>query len=192
MYNFSKASDTEKYFEDIINKLGHSKITGVYCLVTTCFNQRGFTYMQDEPLFLIFDNGKCLVIEYYDINKLKVKYRKMTKDERQYYDKSHRKDLFNYTTDIHDGHTGKVTHIQKSSLPYGRLKKVELKHLTGEYSVWIGGGIVDGIKPPEETFNEIKFIMDNAKSFVVCADDAESDGYSLAWSDDAAISDTPI
>ena len=192
MYDFSKATDTEKYFEDIINKLGGSKITCVYCVATTWFKQRGFTYMQDEPLFIIFDNGKCLVIDYYDINKLKVEYREMTQDERQAYNESRMKDLFNRTTNIQDGHTGKIAHIQTSSLPYGSLKKVELKQVTEEYSAWIDGGIVDGIKPAEQTFNEIKFVMDNGKSFVVCADDAESDGYSLTWSDDAETSDTTV
>ena len=36
----------------------------------------------------------------------------------------------------------------------------------------------------KETFDEIKFTMSNGKSFVICADDAEVDGYALVWSED--------
>lgn len=190
MYDFSKASETEKYFENIINKLRYNKIFGVYSVVSTWFNYKHFTYMQDEPLYIIFDNGQCLIIEYYDINKLKVEYREMTECERNIYEESDTKDLFNRTTKIYDGLTGKLVHIETSELSYERLERIELKRVTEEYSAWVGNGIEEGIKPTEETFNEIKFVMKNGKSFIVCADDAESDGYSLIWSEDEKISDT--
>ncbi|MDE6598262.1 MAG: hypothetical protein K2K60_06455 [Clostridia bacterium] len=69
---------------------------------------------------------------------------------------------------------------------------VELKRVTENYSAWIDGGIVDGIKPTEETFSEIKFIMDNGKSFIMCADNPENDGYSLLWSKDADMEEYPV
>ena len=43
---------------------------------------------------------------------------------------------------------------------------------------------VDYVSPTKETFDEIKFTMSNGKSFVICADDAEVDGYALVWSED--------
>lgn len=192
MCDFSKASETEKYFEKILNKIGDSKITCIYSRLSTWSNNGYFTYMQDNPLYIIFDNGNCLVIEYYEINKLFVEYRKMTQDELGAYDKSDKKDLFNRTTNIHDYRSGKIIRIEKSELSYEGLERIELKHVTEEYSAWIEGDIEDGIKPTEETFNEIKFVMKNGKSFTVCADDAESDGYSLIWSEDADMSENIV
>ena len=198
MFDFSKATDTKKYFEGILNELGDSKITGVYTVSPIWFNHGYFIYMQCDPIYIIFDNGKCIVVEYNDINCLKAEYREMTESERQVYDEeasmkgeSSMKDLFNRTSNIY-GNLGKVTHIEKSALPYGSLKRVEIKRVTEEYSAWVGSGIVDGIKPTEETFSEIKFIMKNGKNFIVCFDDPESDGYSLIWSEDADVEDIPV
>lgn len=192
MYDFSKASATENYFKDIINRLKDSKISGVYCVISTWFSYSTFTYMQDEPLFIIFENGQCLVIEYYEINKLNVEYREMTVEERKIFDESDIKDLFNRTTKIHNGRTRELMYIEKSELAYESLDRIELKRVTEEYSTWIDGAIVEGIKPTGETFNEIKFIMKNGKSFIICADDPEDDGYSLLWSEDAKISSTTV
>lgn len=192
MYDLSKASETEKYFENILNKLGDSKILGVYCPLFTWFGYKHFTYMQDEPLYIIFNNGQCLVIEYYDINKLNIKFREMTEDERTVFEESDIKDLFNRTTKIHNSHTGKLEHIQTSELPYEKLERIELKRVPEEYSAWIDGGIEEGIKPTEETFDEIKFIMKNGKSFIIRADEPEHDGYSLLWSEDAKTANTTV
>ncbi len=186
MCDFSKASETEKYFKNVINVLEDSKIIYIFSNAPFWFIDKHITYMQDEPLYIAFDNGRCLVIEYYEINKLTVEYREMTEYECNILEKSDIKDLFNRTTKIYYGHNSE--HIETSELSYDKLEKIELKSVTEEYSAWINGRMKDGIKPTKETFNEIKFIMKNGKSFSICADDAESDGYSLIWSDDAKIS----
>lgn len=186
MYDFSKLNDTKKYFDKLITDLGESKITGVYSELPFCFKRKTFIYMQDTPVYIIFDNGKCLVIEYYEINKLRIEYRSMTKAELALREKSTTKDLFNRTTSVYN-QISATNHTETSGLPYEKLTGVELKRVTEKYSSWINGNLTDGIQPTEETFNEIKFIMKNGKSFTVCAADAEDDGYSLILSEDAII-----
>ena len=129
MYDFSKATDTEQYFRETINALNGSKIVGIYNVCPTWFYRGHFIYEQDDPVFIIFDNGYCLVLEYNFINELNVEYRKMTERERQSYDKAPIKDLFNRTTEIHNTVLGKITSIEKSAFSYAALERVEIKRV---------------------------------------------------------------
>ena len=66
---------------------------------------------------------------------------------------------------------------------YGSIIDVSLRAVTDDYDKWVNDD-VEFVSPTEETFDEIKFIMNNGKSFVICADDAMADGYALLWSED--------
>lgn len=185
MYDFSKATDTRNYFNDILKKLNGVKVIGVFSPAFYILHHKTFIYMQDEPVYIMLDNGKCLVIDYMDVDRLRVEYREMTEKERDRYDSTTENDCFNRETKIYDYHTNKVVDIQKSSLNYSCLTRVELTPITKPYSTWIDGHIVEDIEPTADTFNDIKFVMDNGKSFCICADDPIVDGYSLLWSEDA-------
>ena len=76
--------------------------------------------------------------------------------------------------------------------PFIDIDKVSpsLRSVTNDYSKWLEDGI-DFVASTDETFDEIKFTMSNGKSFIICADDAEVDGYTLFWSEntDEAITE---
>lgn len=190
MYDFSKATDTRNFFNDILKELNGVKVTGVYSHLPIILARKTFVYMQDEPVYIMLDNGKCLVIDYMDVDRLSVEYREMTVKERERYDDTNEKDCFNRESKVYNPNTHKAE-IDKSSLVYGCLTRVELTPITKPYSTWIDGHIVEDIEPTADTFNDIKFVMDNGKSFYICADDPEVDGYSLLWSEDADETSEP-
>jgi hypothetical protein len=74
--------------------------------------------------------------------------------------------------------------VETCNLEYGNIVDVSLKSVTYDYEKWIDDDI-ELVPPIEETFDEIKFIMNNGKSFVICPDEAIADGYALLWSEDA-------
>jgi hypothetical protein len=103
--------------------------------------------------------------------------------EEDAYCKLREKDFFNTVNDIHDFRTNKIYRTETCNLEYSSIADVSLRSVTNDYSKWLEEGI-DFVAPTDETFDEIKFTMNNGKSFVVCADDAEVDGYALVWSED--------
>ena len=68
---------------------------------------------------------------------------------------------------------------------------ISLRSVTSDYYKWLDKGL-DLVSPTEETFDEIKFTMSSGKSFIICADDAEEDGYVLLWSEDTEETITEI
>ena len=64
----------------------------------------------------------------------------------------------------------------------GSIEKVTLRSVIGEYTTWVDNDF-DFFEATEETFDEIEFTMSNGKSFIICADEAESDGYVLIRSE---------
>ena len=102
------------------------------------------------------------------------------------------KDFFNCSVDIHrwdrndngESVVGAIDHTEIISLKYDAISAIDLRPVKGEYSKWIDGDI-DYVPSSEETFDQIKFTMRNGNTFVICADDAEVDGYVMAWSTDA-------
>ena len=191
MYDFSKRSEVQKYFSEILEELKSAKITAVLTTPFIFVDDGIFTYMQDEPVFIRFDNGKCLVIEYYFIDELSIGYREMTEEEIEIFSRDF-DDCFNRTTTVYDGiNSKKPAYEDKSSLEYGRLTKIELTPVVEKYEAWVDHDIVE-VEPTDETFKLITFHMDNGKKFFIEPDVAEADGYSLLWSTDAVQSETKI
>ncbi|MDE7108119.1 MAG: hypothetical protein K2O39_07340 [Clostridiales bacterium] len=139
----------------------------------------------------MFDNGKCLIIDFVFIDELTAEYREMTEEERETYNAREIKDCFNRCTDICDNN-GKVIAVERSALPYGCLTDIELEPLEdSEYTVWSDGGIIE-VATTEETFCSIEFKMDNGKSFLICPGSAEEDGYSYLVSNDSVESEDDV
>lgn len=93
------------------------------------------------------------------------------------------KDCFNTSNDMYDFRSNRIYETQTCNLEYDSIENVSLRSVTDDYSKWSGDSL-DFVSPTEETFDEIKFVMSNGKSFVICADDAEVDGYVKFWSED--------
>jgi len=184
MTDFSKKSETIKYFDSIMEDLQQSKIKAIFSIAPMSWNKhRGYrTYSTDTEIYILLENEFCLVIDYRFIDALDIQFRKLTFSEKEEYHKLREKDFFNTDTEIHDYYTNKVCLVETCSLEYDSIVDISLRSVTKDYSKWLKNGI-DFVSPTDETFDEIKFTMSNGKSFVVCAADAEMDGYTLFWSD---------
>lgn len=193
MTDFSKKSQTTKYFESIMGDLRQSKIESIFSIATMSWNRhRGYrTYSTDTEIYILLENEYCLVIDYRFIDALDVQLRKLTSLEKNEYCKLREKDFFNTVNDIHDFRTNKVYQTETCNLEYSSIMDVSLRTVTKDYSKRLEDGI-DFVSPTDETFDQIKFTMSNGKSFVVCADDAEVDGYALVWSEDTDETITEI
>ena len=116
----------------------------------------------------------------------------MTDEEKTYLENRPIKDFFNCSVDIHgwvnndNGKSvgGDVESTEIIALEYDSISSIELRSVTKEYLKWIDGDI-DYVSPSNETFDQIKFVMSNGNTFVVCADDADADGYVMVWSTEA-------
>ena len=184
MTDFSKKSQTIKYFVSIIDDLRQSKIKAIFSIAPMSWNHhRGYrSYSTDTEIYILLENEYCLVIDYRFIDALDIQFRKLTSLEEDAYCKLRKKDFFNTVNDIHDYRTNRVYQTETCNLEYGSIVEVSLRSVTNDYSKWLEDGI-DFVAPTDETFDEIKFTMSNGKSFVICADDAEVDGYTLFWSE---------
>lgn len=181
-------TDTKKYFSEILEEVKTSKIIGVFASTLVLTNKGSFSYMQDSPIYIRFDNGKCLIIDFVFIDELHAEYRAMTDEEQAEYNEREIKDCFNRCTDICDD-DDKVIGVERSELLYGCLTDIEIERLEdSEYTVWSDDGIIE-VPSTEETFCSIEFKMDNGKSFLIYPGSAEVDGYSFLWSNDAIESE---
>ncbi len=185
MTDFSKKSQTIKFFNSIMGDLQQSKIKAIFSIAPMSWNHyRDYrTYSTDTEIYILLENNQCLVIYYRFIDALDVHFRKLTPQEKDKYCKLREKDFFNTINNLYDHRTNKIYQTQTCNLEYGSIEDVSLRSVTKAYSKWLDDGI-DFVSPTEETFDEIKFTMSNGKSFVICADDAEVDGYTLFWSED--------
>ncbi len=190
MTDFSKKSEAMKYFDSILENLKQLKITAISTFCPMSWNhQSGYRiYSTDTNVYILFENESCLVIAYPFIDALDVEFRKITSLEKNHY-KLQEKDCFNTIDDISDLYTGKVYQMENCNLEYGSITSVSFRPVTKKYSKWIDGDTAF-VSPTAETYDEIKFSMSNGKSFVICPDDAEADGYTLFWSEDAIESIT--
>ena len=193
MTDFSKKSETIKYFNSIMQDLQQSKIKAIFSIAPMSWNHhRGYrTYSTDTEVYILLENEFCLVIDYRFIDALDFQFRKLTSLEEDAYCKLREKDFFNTVNDIHDFRTNKIYRTETCNLEYSSIADVSLRSVTNDYSKWLEDGI-DFVAPTDETFDEIKFTMSNGKSFIICADDAEVDGYTLFWSEntDEAITES--
>ena len=192
MTDFYKKSETIKYFNSIMQDLQQSKIKAIFSIAPMSWNHhRGYrTYSTDTEVYILLENEFCLVIDYRFIDALDIQFRKLTSLEEDAYCKLREKDFFNTVNDIHDFRTNKIYRTETCNLEYSSIADVSLRSVTNDYSKWLEDGI-DFVAPTDETFDEIKFTMSNGKSFIICADDAEVDGYTLFWSEntDEAITE---
>lgn len=182
----SKKSEATSYFNSILCSLKEAKIKAVFSLSSPSWNfyNRSFrTYRTDEEVYVLFENDWCLVINYRFIDYLDVDFRKLTETEIKEYEELLIKDCFNTTNDLYDFHSKQIYETQTCKLEYDNIESISLKSVTDEYSKWVDDDICFA-SSTEETFDEIKFSMSNGKSFIICADDAETDGYIMFWSED--------
>ena len=172
MIDFSKKSCVEEYVSSLLNDIKNVKIKAIFSLepMMLFYYKAMRRYSTDSEIYILLEDDNCIVINYLFIDNLDIQFRKLTSIEQVVYDNMLEKDWFNIIND--------------TKLEYGSITNISLRPVEEEYSKWIDDDI-DFVMPTEETFDQIKFTMDNGKSFIICADYAESDGYGLLWSEDA-------
>ena len=174
MLELSKRSEAEVFFKDVVNKTKSIKIKSVSSHCNIYHSRTKYrVYQSDTPIYILFDDGHCLLIDYRFIDALGVDFKMITKKEIDELELA-RNDLFNYDYSNDDS----------SSLEYGSVMTIEIRTKNEKYSKWIGGD-VELVSPNYETFDEIKFIMNNGNTFFISPADAEDDGYVMVWSTDA-------
>ena len=186
MIDFSKKSETKKYFNSIMDNLKQSKIKRVFQFFPVGWSsEKGYRiYQTSSEFYILLENDYCLIISYPFIDALNVQFRNLTDIEVFYKHDMRMKNMFDTVDEIHKAQTDKIHTIETYKLECGSIVDVSLRSVTSDYNKWLDGGL-DMVSPTKETFDEIKFTMSNGKSFVICADDAQSDGWTLLWSEDA-------
>ena len=184
--DFSKKSCVEEYFHILQNEISRIRIKSIFSMSSMSWNHhREYrTYDTDEEIYILFENEYCLVIDYRFIDELNIQYRKLNFQEQKEFDELYVKDWFNTTNEICDYCTGEAVRMETCKLEYGSIEGISLRPVTEEYDKWVDQDI-DLVMPDEDTFDEIRFSMSNGKSFTICAGDAEIDGYTFVWSEDA-------
>lgn len=188
MKKLSKLTEAKIYFDNILEKIKDTKVKAIFSFGSFISKHSGTqVYMQDENIYIMFENEKCLVVSYFFIDSLCVEYRSLTEQEKEQISQSIIEDYFNNTIDIYNSYTNKKDRTESILLEYDSIEKITITPVISEYSKWLEDEI-DYVSPTSETFCEIKFIMKNGNTFTIAPDDAEADGYSLLWSDEAAES----
>ena len=185
MKELSKLTEARIFFDNLLEEIKNTKVKAIFSSSSfICKHSRKQIYMQDKDVYVLFENEKCLVVSYFFIDELCAEYRSLTEQEKEQISQSIVEDYFNNTIDIYNSHTNKKHRTESISLEYDIIEKITISPVTEKYSKWLEDGI-DYVLPTSETFCEIKFVMKNGNTFTIAPDDAETDGYSLLWSDEA-------
>ena len=193
MVELSKASPAKNYFDDIVKQVSGVKIRSISSLSPSYHSHLGYRkYSDRNPVYIVFENGQCLIIDYLYVDALRVDFHPLTDKEKIDLENRFIKDCFNCSLDIHGWvkndngkHAlGDIVRTEIIVLEYDSISAIELRPVTKEYLKWIDGDI-GYVSPSDETFDQIKFILSNGNTFVVCADDADANGYVMVWSTEA-------
>lgn len=182
MFDFSKMSQVREFFRSVRAELARSKIKSIFFFETPGWS--GYKdhrrYMQDGDMYVLMENGQCLIIGYRGIDCLDVCLRPLTPAEAQEYAAQEHKDWFNIVNPICGSRRFELLYTETCSLEYGCITDVALQPVTHNYEKWLGKSMTL-TAPTAETFDEVRFYMDNGKSFAIYP---EAYGYIFVWSED--------
>ena len=174
----------QNFSDEVLNELQGVKVESVFsCRPSFSHRNKIREYSIDTELYILFENGKCLVIEYPFIDALSVEFRSLSSEEMNLIENSIVDDFFNDTTEIYNNNK-ELKRVINISLEYDCIKKIKLEYVAKPYEKWVGSDI-ELVNPNPTTFEKITFVMKNKKTFVVCPESAETDGYTLVCSKDA-------
>ncbi|MCR5523136.1 MAG: hypothetical protein K6F64_05810 [Clostridia bacterium] len=179
---YSKAS---VFFDSILNDLKESRIIKVFTIGPPCWdNHQGYrSYLLTDTVYICFDNGKCLVFDYYYIDSLSVEYKIIDSLDEKIRNSVSLEDYFNTQNIIFSLVEGirKPIRIETISLEYDYVTEIIITKVNEEYLKWTDDGKLEYFNPNDETFSEITLIMANGKSVHICPCEADDDGYQRVW-----------
>lgn len=199
MYSWEKIqTKTElEYVLDVLKeKIGNSKVKRIFssedAIPKKVDNTLQFTSLS-EPLYILFDNDYCLIIDFYFYSEIYIEYRKMTEDEQKLSINNISKkeiDYFNghheiYSWDFDDNNkrieeSFRVKHIVDISGQYDEIVSFSVNGFHDEYDKWISdGSSSDIITIPAggDYFNALIITLKNGIQIEVLPQTADDDGY---------------
>ena len=182
-YDLSKKSHAESYFSAFLSLVKNIKVKAIYTPAPFLISEENeYTIMADQPIYIVFENGKCLAVEYYYIDELMLDYREMTKEEKRIRRKDKRKDFFNYKNITYKNYGDELIPdtVYKVQSPYGCISKIKVESVKGKYNKWLSTGL-ESVQATAETFNKIVIELDNSNELCIYAEDAEIDGYCIVY-----------
>lgn len=147
----------------------------------------------EEPLYFLFDNDYCLIIEFTNYSSIYLDYRKITPEKiKQTIGSVSNKDI-DYLNNYHEIHgwdfdenrnriedSFRMKEIIEMHGNYDKISDIQIYGFDGSYEKWISNGSISSmitIPAGGDYFKSIKFILNNGIKISMCPQDAEMDGY---------------
>ena len=195
MYYWNKIetkTEADFIFNIMKERIGNSKITGIFSFddsIPENENNKIEYSSLAEPLYILFDNDYCLIIDFVFHSSLNVEYRKLKTEEINnisqnkidYFNSHH--EVYGWDFDKNGNRieeSFKIKHVIDISGQYDEILKFEINGFHDEYFKWINNGINSSlIKIPAggDYFDQLKIILNNGTKIIICPQPAESDGY---------------
>lgn len=189
-------TELEFVFKIIKEKIGDSSIKRIFSFddaIPRKNNNKIEYNTLEEPLYILFDNDYCLIIEFTNYSSIYLDYRKMTPEKiKQAIGNVSNKDI-DYLNNYHRIHgwnfDDKRNRIEDSfgmkeiieiHGNYDKIRDIQIDGFNNSYEKWISDGSSSSmitIPAGGDYFKSIKFILNNGIKIKMRPQDAEMDGY---------------
>lgn len=189
-------TELEFVLDVLKEKIGDSSIKRIYSLDDAIprkeNNKIEYTTLED-PLYILFDNDYCLIIEFTNYSSIYLDYRKITPEEiKQGVGNISNKDIdyLNNYNEIHgwdfDENRNRIEEsfrmkeIIEIHGNYDKINDIQIDGFNDSYEKWISNGSNSSmitIPAGGDYFKSIKFILNNGIEISMCPQDAVMDGY---------------
>lgn len=189
-------TELEFLFEIIKKKIGDSSIKRIFSFddaIPRKNNNKIEYNTLEEPLYILFDNDYCLIIEFTNYSSIYLDYRKITLEEiKQAIENVSNKDIdcLNNYHRIHgwdfDDNRNRIEdsfgmkEIIEIHGNYDKISDIQIDGFNDSYEKWISDGSSSSmitIPAGGDYFKSIKFILNNGIKIKMRPQDAEMDGY---------------
>lgn len=182
MNYFDNKKEVDEYFTNLLREIRNVKITSVFTMSSASYGieREKIIYDTDTELYILLDNGKCIIISYLDASLLGIEYRSLNEKELNLYKKIRDKDLFNMIHEIHNPHTMQICNIDSIKFEYSYVVQIDVHGFNNEFETWRNNKEV--ILPSGgDYFDRIDFCLANGNKICICPEDAIFDGYLDFW-----------
>ena len=189
-------TELEFVFKIIKEKIGDSSIKRIFSFddaIPRKNNNKIEYNTLEEPLYILFDNDYCLIIEFTNYSSIYLDYRKTTSEEIKQTIGSVSNKNIDYLNNYHRIHgwdfDDKRNRIEDSfgmkeiieiHGNYDKISDIQIDGFNDSYEKWISDGSSSSmitIPAGGDYFKSIKFILNNGIKIKMRPQDAEMDGY---------------
>ena len=123
-------NDLRKYFNELMDKLKDNPIAKVFVLDTLGTKMgKEVKYSILGNLYILLKSGDCIVINYPEISKMFIEYRKLNEEEKQKFTNQDCIDLFNTVYEEYNFLENNLCSKRTSILTYDFIKEIKIKIL---------------------------------------------------------------